>query len=333
MASGGSGGSGATTNVGAGATGYSAPGTGSGTVQDGGNGAIGRRLASGNQAGGGGGGGGGTTEVGVAATPAPINGAGSPTSASAGGAGGNADGGAGGAGGFGNSNNATTIGTVGAVRGGGTRGKNNNSSARSGSGGAGGRGEVRIVYTIDPLPIVLSSFSANCKGNSAHVSWTTASEQNSDYFTVERSRDGEQWSEVESVIGAGTTNSTRYYSVLDDVAANYYRLTQTDFDGKMTMYPVVFVDCNAKKSENGLVVYPNPSNDGSFTVTVNSQEDLGESTVFIHTINGQLVASYDLNVLSGTNIVQFTDMKSGTYLISVNGNRKKAFKPVKLVVR
>lgn len=318
----------------AGGTTYAAPGTGSGTVYNGGDGAPGRKTTT-RQAGGGGGGGGGTGGDGTAASN-PANGAGGPNNTtSPGGAGGNADGGAGGAGGNNNNSNNGTAGTAGAVRGGGGGGARRYSNTTNGQhlGGAGGRGEVRITYTVSPLPVTLSSFNADCTGSTTYIAWTTASEQNSDYFTVESSRDGEQWSEVETVMGAGTTHSTTHYSILDNVAASYYRLTQTDFDGKTTMYPVIFVDCNAKKNENGLVVYPNPSNDGSVAVAVNAQEELGESTIFLHSINGQIVASHNLNVLSGTNVIQFTDIERGTYLVTVNGNGKNALKPVKLVVQ
>ena len=166
-ASGGNGGSGATTNIGNGATGYASPSTGSGTVFQSGNGAAGRRLASANQAGGGGGGGAGTTSNGTDAVVSPTNGAGSPTAQSAGGLGGSLNGGNGGAGAFASST-GSTVGVAGSVRGGaggGSRCKNDGGGAKSAAGGAGARGEVRISFTPVVCSVNVGTALANiCQG-------------------------------------------------------------------------------------------------------------------------------------------------------------------------
>lgn len=211
-----------------------------------------------------------------------------------------------------------------------------NSTNRGGPGAAGSRGAVRITYVSPPegLPVTLSSFNANCEGNVTYITWTTASEQKSDYFTLERSRDGQNWSVVEKVIGAGTTNSTNYYAVNDNAFTEmYYRLTQTDFDGNEVIFDPIHVNCSSANNDK-LVVYPNP-NDGAFTVAVNATEIVGEATIFIHDVSGKVITFRDVNVLSGTNAILFenTNIDRGTYLVSIQGKSKKTFTPVKLVIQ
>lgn len=116
-----------------------------------------------------------------------------------------------------------------------------------------------------PLPIELKTFYAEARGQMVHLFWSTASETNNDYFTVERSKTGGEWEQVLQVDGAGTATSTKNYSAVDDgpfAGLSYYRLKQTDFDGTYTYSKVVSVTLEPRGE---LEVFPNPSN-GLFTV-------------------------------------------------------------------
>lgn len=188
------------------------------------------------------------------------------------------------------------------------------------------------LTTPSPLSVVLSDFNAYCEGQKIRVTWSTASEQNSDYFTLERSRDGYNWEQVTEIDGAGTTSLTNFYEVMDNNHSNvYYRLKQTDFDGKTENFGPINVDCGP--IENGLIVYPNPNN-GIFTVAVNTSEELGEATISISDVSGKIVASRNLNILSGTNTLHFesNNLTPGTYIVSVHSKNKHTLIPVKLIV-
>lgn len=85
------------------------------------------------------------------------------------------------------------------------------------------------------LPIELIYFNATPNQKTVDLTWATASELNNDFFTVERSIDGLTWEPVLTVNGAGTTNQRTNYRDIDTRPAaglSYYRLKQTDFDGK-----------------------------------------------------------------------------------------------------
>ena len=73
------------------------------------------------------------------------------------------------------------------------------------------------------------------------LNWSTASERNNDYFKVYYSNDYDHWYEALNVKGKGNTQSRSDYSViLSDAEPGYYKLTQTDFDGKTTELKSVF---------------------------------------------------------------------------------------------
>lgn len=116
-----------------------------------------------------------------------------------------------------------------------------------------------------PLPIELKSFHAEARKNLIHLFWSTTSETNNDYFTVERSKTRLDWQDVLRVEGSGTTTSRKDYFAIDDgpyYGISYYRLKQTDFDGSSTYSNVVSVTL---QPEENVQAFPNPSS-GVFTV-------------------------------------------------------------------
>jgi hypothetical protein len=92
--------------------------------------------------------------------------------------------------------------------------------------------------TLDctPLPIELTSFKGVAQEKFNTLSWTTASESNIDYYTLERSTDGENWRLVSTQTGSTAGDFSLTYSVNDadyiPNEVNYYRLSKTTKDGK-----------------------------------------------------------------------------------------------------
>lgn len=86
----------------------------------------------------------------------------------------------------------------------------------------------------NPLPIELLSFTAQAQGTQVDLEWSTASEKNNDYFTVERSADAVAFEPVLRVAGAGNSQQLLQYRDADRdpmTGLSYYRLRQTDYDG------------------------------------------------------------------------------------------------------
>jgi len=120
------------------------------------------------------------------------------------------------------------------------------------------------------LPMTLSYFDGYCSQSGIELFWETGSEINNDYFTIERSLDLEYFSEVTIVPAAGNSSSYLQYQTTDYIAIegiNYYRLKQTDFDGKSTYSKPIVVhnNCNNTEIINNIYITNNKININYFT--------------------------------------------------------------------
>ncbi len=92
------------------------------------------------------------------------------------------------------------------------------------------------------------------------MKWSTASEKNNDYFTVEKSKDAQVFEFVEEVNGAGNSTDIIDYITFDNnpyTGLSYYRLKQTDFNGEYSYSNVVAVEFSEDASD--VLIYPNPA--------------------------------------------------------------------------
>jgi zinc metalloprotease ZmpB len=178
---------------------------------------------------------------------------------------------------------------------------------------------VAAGYTMPaaPLPVELTRFDAKRTGDAAILTWTTASEDQNEYFTLERSADGIRFEPIAQIKGAGESRIERQYSYTDRQpinGINYYRLQQSDFDGRTSYSQVVSVRFDAKSP---LALYPNPV---SQDLTVAHSLEAGEVSIF--DANGLLVRKVffdDNEAKSGTRI-NIETLPTGTYWIQVIGD-------------
>ncbi|MCW3070353.1 MAG: Fibronectin type domain protein [Bacteroidetes bacterium] len=114
------------------------------------------------------------------------------------------------------------------------------------------------------LPIDLLSFTGYMEDKSAVLFWATASETNNDHFTIERSMDAVNFISAGTVAGAGNSSGTRNYTFRDQLDAIYaespvfyYRLKQTDFDGRFDYSAIIALKTGAK-DDFFIDAFPNP---------------------------------------------------------------------------
>ena len=189
--------------------------------------------------------------------------------------------------------------------------------------------EDRIRYltigSVDvgtPLPVELVSLNAICNGSSTEVRWTTLTESNNDYYTIERSIDGAYFHEVGMVQGAGNSTELIDYVWVDNFSRNskyFYRLKQTDFDGTVKTLLAAGVKCDVSE----VSIYPNPFHnnleirfseptDSDFMVQV--KNSLGQ-IVLIESISKETI-EYHLSIDN--------DLNNGFYYIEIfNENEVK----------
>ncbi len=172
-----------------------------------------------------------------------------------------------------------------------------------------------------PLPVVLLNATINCQ-NGKVLKWSTASEKNSDYFTVEGSVNGEIWREIARVQSAGYSQSKIDYVQSFDDIYNYIRLSQTDFDGTTTELITLNASCEMSNNNPELRVYPNPNN-GSFVISYDVKI---KSDAFINIIDvqGRAIFSQYLLLEEGLNFlpVELDNFKAGVYFVQANVNGK-----------
>ncbi|HET6256477.1 MAG TPA: T9SS type A sorting domain-containing protein [Puia sp.] len=170
---------------------------------------------------------------------------------------------------------------------------------------------VSAENTLIELPIGISSFMAKPQQHSVGLQWTTASEQNSDYFTIQRSSDGANWTGIGQVTAAGNSNQTLQYQFIDDnpaSGANFYRLRETGDNGALTYSPIRNVDFDG--SPIAITWYPNPVHD-QLTITSTSTIQSAALT----TIDGRI-----LQLFGGLASGQTIDMSRypfGIYFLAI----------------
>ena len=127
------------------------------------------------------------------------------------------------------------------------------------------------------LPVELSEFLVAPQQDHVHISWKTETESNNDHFDVERSEDGIDWKIIQTVKGAGNSQTPLSYQIKDNQplwGVSYYRLSQTDFNGHKKTFDMRSLNReNLSGQRNPLLVFPNPA---SNLITIDgSQDELG----------------------------------------------------------
>jgi hypothetical protein len=114
-----------------------------------------------------------------------------------------------------------------------------------------------------PVSFLILEITEGKEGNL--VSWKTATEDNNEYFSIERSIDGMNFTPIGKIKGAGNSNSIKSYKFTDNTFDSntsilYYRIKQTDYDGAISYSDKASIHLSEFTSE--LKIYPVPVNHG-----------------------------------------------------------------------
>lgn len=173
-----------------------------------------------------------------------------------------------------------------------------------------------FMITNGTLPIELIEFTGTCLSNGVELNWSTASEENNDYFLVEKSSNGTDWELVAKITGSGTSGVVNKYVHIDYTNNNeltYYRLTQVDKNTTKEVFKAVDVNC--KNVTNQMILYPNPS---STELNILLDVTTSSNNNYIKILNsvGQIVIETKVDVTKGVNtFVLPVDIMPGTYNI------------------
>ncbi|HLP32808.1 MAG TPA: ice-binding family protein [Bacteroidia bacterium] len=178
------------------------------------------------------------------------------------------------------------------------------------------------------LPVTLLQFSAATSNGHVYLNWLTATENNNNFFTVQRSEDGLVFKDIATINGSGNSVVPVYYSTVDYSPHNglsYYRLKQTDFNGNFECLKTIASHTRASASIN---LYPNPAGDNSTTLIIEGEKG---NTVLVELTDLAGKLHYSTNTLIESDnyflTIPLNKLKTkGTYLICVSGNTNRYFK-------
>ncbi len=176
------------------------------------------------------------------------------------------------------------------------------------------------LEAISSLPVELIDFEVESIKNNNILIWSTGSEKNNDYFTVERSSDGENWDVIKTISGAGTTSEKSEYSISDENfhELTYYRLKQFDFDGSETELKII----SAKSMFNEkATAYPNPAQNIIYVKGADAK-----NFQIIDAKGADHSKAIKLNNVSGILEADLSNLNRGVYFLFANGQQIKIIK-------
>ncbi|MES2389629.1 MAG: FG-GAP-like repeat-containing protein [Bacteroidota bacterium] len=181
------------------------------------------------------------------------------------------------------------------------------------------RSQEKTFIISSPLPVSLISFTGTSKQGFALLNWKTVREQNNKGFEIERSTDGKTFQTAGFVKGAGNSNTMRIYKYTDAMNADhaYYRLKQTDTDGKFMYSNVIFVS-GASNEVTIMNAAPNPFSD-MLNLSIYSPGAYDDASLQITNSKGQLIESGSINLQKGVqqHSVNLAAHPQGVYIVTL----------------
>ncbi len=184
------------------------------------------------------------------------------------------------------------------------------------------KGDITGPTTLEqlPQPAALVHFSAKPGADGIILSWMTSSEMNNTGFTIEKSKDGNTFTEIGNVKGAGNSSNLSSYKYIDKTPSSglqYYRLSQKDFSGETRVMNPITIRWNHNPDFN---IYPNPSKGELFANIANSlRKKIG--LLMITSKNGNVVVSKDIAFTDKTKALCLLKpaekLKPGEYEVNV----------------
>lgn len=189
------------------------------------------------------------------------------------------------------------------------------------------------ISIIAALPVDLISFYGKREGENAALFWETATEKNNDYFTLERSTDGLHFEFLAQIEASGTTDEARSYSFKDKTpnsGINYYRLSQTDYDGMHQKLGLIAIEFPFRK--NSFYLHPNPTKSNNIQIDINSSEP-NYFQFELYSTTGQPILIKQIFLRQGMHNIQFPlpQQADGIYFLKAkSGNQAQMFKIIKI---
>ena len=173
---------------------------------------------------------------------------------------------------------------------------------------------VAVTLASCPLPVKLVNFNAKQSDDMIAINWQTASEINNNYFVLERSSDGVNFTPITKVKGADNSSTLLNYSFNDPDpldGINYYRLEQVDYNEDITYSTIIAVEYN----KASVTIYPNP-NEGTFTISYLHEQQT--YAIEITDMEGKSIYTNSITKMPAT--IELSDVPPGMYIVRLQLN-------------
>jgi len=173
------------------------------------------------------------------------------------------------------------------------------------------------------LPVELISFKINQDDNKIRLNWQILTEVNNAYYTVESSIDCENWEEIGKVQSLGNSTTLQNYTFTDNninTYITYYRLKQTDFDGKFAYLAQKSFKFIPLFNSNNLI-FPNPCKE-YLTISGYTNTEIIILNSIGQDISNQVEISNDSNQIS----LKVSKLRKGLYFLKLNNKLYKIIK-------
>ena len=168
------------------------------------------------------------------------------------------------------------------------------------------------------LPVEMISFKAENMEDYIELNWSTGSEINNRGFFVEKSSDGLNWEYLGFVEGNGNRHSISNY-VYEDYSPhkgkNYYRLIQSDYDGRQEKSNTVSVNFKSGNLEEEVNLYPNPIKKGNYLNVSFFGNDIDFDKISIYNQAGLLI--YYQEKINEDIQINTSDFARGTHTMMI----------------
>ena len=157
------------------------------------------------------------------------------------------------------------------------------------------------------------------------LDWKTASESNTSYFTVEKTKDFRSIVSAGTFPASGNTASIQHYSLEDKTpftGISYYRLKTTDKDGRYSYSQWIKVNTGTSSS---WLIYPNPATDKIYVTGITPSQNIQRQLI---NVGGVIIKQQVIN--NQTTEIPVSNLASGSYIIRINdGSNISTFKIIK----
>jgi len=190
---------------------------------------------------------------------------------------------------------------------------------------------VSGTVQCDKLPVELLTFEGEAQENGNLLKWSTATEIDNDYYTIEASTNGLDFTQLGIVKGKGNSSTISTYHFLDRNAVGgitYYRLSQTDFDGTKSIEAITEVNRGEASGITLIQTYPVPFMDELnlqlFSTTTTGLE------ISLTDVAGRNVLEKNFDLQQGFNelLLSTSSLPKGLYLIAIESKKEFSYQKV-----